>query len=118
MTVNNRRAIKVQTRQRRFVIVAQVSFSWRSRSGVLHQAEGATRDISSHGVFICTQQMPAAGAVVEVEVAVGLSEDRGTITRLRGTGTVVRTDSTYGQSVGFAAAVKFAVADMRASSNP
>jgi hypothetical protein len=110
MTVSSRRKIKVKkTRATRFVIVALANFSWRTRNGVLQQAEGMTRDISSHGVFILTQQIPEAGTVVDVEIAVGL----GTSTRLRGTGIVVRTDSPKGQAAGFAAAVKFALTNVQ-----
>ena len=110
MTVSGRRKIKVKkTRPTRFVIVALANFSWRTRNGMLHQAEGMTRDISSRGVFVVTQQSPAAGAVVDVDIAVGL----GTSTRLRGTGIVVRTDSPNGQAAGFAAAVKFALTNVQ-----
>ena len=118
MTVNEQRATEVQTRKNRFSIVAPASFSWRSQDGVMHRAEGTTRDISAYGVFICTHQMPAAGAVVDVDVAVGSSEAKGRITRLKGTGTVLRTDITGGRSSGFAAAVNFALAKMQASSDP
>src|SRR5215469_14345033 len=52
MTVNEQRATKVQTRKNRFSIVAPASFSWRSQDGVMHRAEGTTRDISAYGVFI------------------------------------------------------------------
>lgn len=79
---------------------------------------GATRDISAHGVFICTQQMATARAVIEVDVAVGSSEAKGTIARLKGVGEVLRINTMYGKSVGFAAAIKLAVSDMRISSNP
>jgi PilZ domain len=118
MTVHGQPATKIHIRRNRFVIMAPASFSWRSRDGVLHRAEGTTRDISSHGVFIGTNQMPAAGAVVEVDVTIGLSGAKGRITRLKGTGTVVRVNTRDEQTPGFAAAVNFAIADMRVMSNP
>jgi PilZ domain len=118
MTVNELRATKVQVRRNRFSIMAAASFSWRSQDGAPHRAEGTTRDISSHGVFICTHEMPAAGAVVKVDVTVGLSGAKGTITRLKGTGTVVRINTPDDQTAGFAAAVNFALADMQVTSNP
>lgn len=86
MTVNERRTTMVQTKRRLFVIMAPASFSRRSCDGVLHRAVGATRDISAQGVFICTQQMATARAVIEVDVAVGSSEAKGTIARLKGVG--------------------------------
>jgi PilZ domain len=118
MTEYEQPATKIHIRRDRFVIMAPASFSWRSRDGIFHRAEGTARDISSHGVFICTHQMPAAGAVVEVDVTVGLSGAKGTITRLKGTGTVVRINTTDDQTAGFAAAVNFAIADMQVTSNP
>ena len=110
--------MKSQTRKNRFGIVAPASFSRRSRDGALQRAEGTTRDISHDGIFICTHQMPAAGTELALNVSFGASEDTGMNVRLKGTGTVLRINTTDEQSSGFAAAVNLIIVDMRAPSNP
>jgi PilZ domain len=117
MAVNKQSATELRARRNRFSIMAPASFSWRSQDGVMHRAEGVTLDISAHGLLISTHQTPTVGTVIEVEVSIPSSESNGAIVCLKGKGIVVRTDSTDEQTPCFAAAVKFALADIQASSN-
>jgi hypothetical protein len=103
-------------RSHRFGLAAPASFSWLSPDGEQHHGEGITRDIGADGVYMYAHHTPIAGTVVEVNVSFPSLDAGGVMVRLSGRGTVVRLDLAERDTLGFAAAVKFAVSPMPTTS--
>jgi hypothetical protein len=52
----------------RYPLSATVLFSWEQERGVGSKAEGITRDMSTHGVFVHSQVLPPENVTVRMEV--------------------------------------------------
>jgi hypothetical protein len=59
---------KERRRSERFVVVAPVIFSWRTRNGILKTARGITRNICVKGMFVASEDCPPVSSVVRCEV--------------------------------------------------
>ena len=101
------RNLERRERSRRFGIAAPVRFHWRGTDGVCHEGKGTTRDISLHGVFVWTHEVPVPGATVEVNINIPSLVRNGVGVSLNGMGTVLRADPPNGQPKGFAAEMNF-----------
>jgi hypothetical protein len=77
---------------RRYRLVATVNFEWESADGLSHQAAGRTRDISSAGVFIISQELLPIGVAVDLVVNLPSLQDDGSGAQMKTQGHVVRTD--------------------------
>jgi hypothetical protein len=93
-----------QREQFRFGLRALVKFKWIDGDGVLHQEEGVTRDISSKGMFICSEFQPPAKVDLRAEVLFSCMAGADTNLELRPRAVVLRVESATksGSSGGFA----------------
>jgi hypothetical protein len=90
--------------QRRFVryqLDAPVVFSWKTEGRARRVAEGATRDISTGGIFVVSNELPPSGTELRVEVLLPPLRQGGAEGRIKTTGRVLRTNTGMGAS-GFA----------------
>ena len=74
----------------RFALEYPVLISWRDPQGVLHRAEGVTRNVSVSGVFFRGRTSPPVGAQIEFNVFFPWIESRESTLRMTTEGTVVR----------------------------
>lgn len=90
---------------KRYRLSAPAFYCWERADGILQEAQGMTRDMSSRGVFILAESLPPPGAHLELKVYLpSLSGARRSV-QLNGEGTVLRAGrAEVGQS-GFAAEV-------------
>jgi hypothetical protein len=91
----------------RYRVRAPSFYCWQRADGTLQEAQGTSRDISDRGVFILAQELPPAGAHLQLEVHLPAVAGASTSAHLHGEGTVVRTGEPRGEHAGFAAAVLF-----------
>ncbi len=85
----------------RFYVEMAAEFSW-SANGKEQRADGRTRDLSTHGIFIFCERCPREGTMVAVELT--LPCQSGPARRMRLRGRVLRTELVSEQhKVGFAA---------------
>lgn len=78
-------------------------FGWERADGIWQQSQGTTRDISTCGIFVYTEILPAPGEHLKVEVRLPSVDGTHQSVYLCGEGTVVRVME-VGRS-GFAAEV-------------
>lgn len=84
----------------RYPIRAHVWFQWQGADQGKQETIAATRDISTHGVFILSNSLPSIGASVEVLVSMPPVSTEGNIRlQIRGRGKVVRTETDMGFAV-------------------
>jgi hypothetical protein len=91
---------------RRYAMSATVSFYWDRGDGILQEGQGATRDVSSRGVFVVTDAAPRVGGQLELELYFKSPGRESKLVRFRGEGKVIRAVKKGGES-GFAAEVLF-----------
>jgi hypothetical protein len=94
-------------KHRRYRIAVPVTFSWRDAGGAQFDGNGITRDISTAGVYVCTNTAPCVGVIVQTEILL----DRQAVApkmRMEVVGHVVRVESQAVQA-GFAMAAHDAV---------
>lgn len=90
----------------RYELIVPVTFQWKGDRGVRHRAEGYTRDVSKHGVFVLTNSCPPAESVLRIEVHLPPLKRSGSPVQMRGRAQVVRIEAGNGiGSHGFAARV-------------
>jgi hypothetical protein len=83
-------------RQIRFALRAPVHFVWTDRDGVKHKGVGFSRDISSQGVYTCTE-WPAnlhRDDDVDVDILLPLSSELHRTLHMRGRTKVIRVERT------------------------
>ena len=92
---------------KRYRLSAPAFYCWERADGILQEAQGRVRDISSRGVFILAEALPSPGAHLELNVYLPSLGGTPRSVQLSGEGTVLRAGrSEVGQS-GFAAEVIF-----------
>lgn len=89
----------------RYLIQANAWFQWLESDGSLHEGNGATGDISSHGLLVQCAASPGIGVAIEVVVRVAPRQAGGIRLQVRGRGKVVRQVADQG----FAAALAFRI---------
>jgi hypothetical protein len=95
------RAVELR-RIKRYNVQAPVFFSWKDLEGGSQAAEGMTRDISTHAVFVLARNCPAAGNQLRIDVLLPSLRSKKPGVRLRGEGVVLRVDRTDLGDSGFA----------------
>jgi hypothetical protein len=99
-------------KSKRYQLSAPAHFMWAPKDGKPQSGQGVTRDINTFGVYVQTNALPPAGALVQVEIVLPRLVDAGPGMRLTGEGIVLRreADSAKGISAtggGFAATMQF-----------
>jgi len=90
----------------RYRLSIAVIFRWKDENGLRCLCKGFTRDISTHGVFVFSAEVPPVGTMVRLEFSFPPLGDSAGGLRLRSVGEVVRVE-TNGQGTGFAALNEF-----------
>jgi hypothetical protein len=90
----------------RYRLSVPVVCRWKDENGSRCLAKGYTRDISTHGVFVFSSELPPMGATVRLEFSFPPLEESSEGLRLRSLGEVVRIE-TNGQGTGFALVSEF-----------
>jgi hypothetical protein len=94
----------------RYRVAAPVDFWWPSPRGSARARRGVTRDISSRGVLVITDECPPVGAAIQMTVSLPRRKGRSHPLELHGEGVVIRVQSEKSNSLGergFAASVHF-----------
>jgi len=91
----------------RYRLSAPALYWWQRADGTLQEAQGVSRDISDHGVFVLAKDLPPPGVHVELEVHLPAVTGTSRSAQLYGEGTVVRTSGRGARESGFAAATVF-----------
>lgn len=99
-------------RANRFEFSVPVSFWWSRAKGSTQSGKGTTRNISSSGVLVATNECPPVGVAVQLTVFMPRTASKSHAMELHGEGTVVRVESDVtsrsgGEPKGFAASVHF-----------
>ena len=74
----------------RYRLAANVNFSWETEDRRIHQGHGHTRDCSTTGAFIVTQDTLSVGSILQLEFSLPRLLAAGHGTRLKTKGCVVR----------------------------
>jgi len=90
----------------RYRLSVPVTCRWKDERGARCVSKGYTRDISTHGVFVFSADVPPVGAVVRLEFSFPPLEATSVGLRLRSVGEVVRVENN-GQGTGFALVSEF-----------
>lgn len=87
----------------RYLIQANAWFQWLESDGTLHEGNGITSDISSHGLLVQCASSPGMGTAVEVVVRVPPGQAGGIRLQIRGRGRVERrvADQDFAASLAF-----------------
>jgi hypothetical protein len=91
--------------QERFSIQAPAFISWSKRGGSRKKKrEGATRNISSMGIYIVAELGPRPGSTLSFDVLLPPMKKSGPALHIKGRGRILRVDSIAGNSAirGFA----------------
>ena len=114
--VRNRALLKMSTlqlhRAKRFEIIAPVTFWWSPSGAPVHSGKGTTRNVSTTGVLVVTDECPAKGAPIQMTIRM-VSRKRGERgMKLKGEGIVTRVEKENRSAAGtkpaqFAASVHF-----------
>lgn len=54
----------------RFALRAPVHFAWTDRDGVMYAGEGFSRDMSTHGVYVCTEWLAQLQRGLDIDIDV------------------------------------------------
>jgi hypothetical protein len=91
----------------RFALRAPVHFAWTDRDGVMHKGEGFSRDMSSHGVYVCAEwcAQPQRGLDIDIDVLLPSFSGSHRILHVTGRAKVNRVEptATHEHSGGFVA---------------
>jgi hypothetical protein len=90
----------------RYLLRAPAFFVWMDHDGTMQRGEGITVDISACGVFVISDTLPLAGAMVQVDIVLPNLEGSGPGSLLCGEGRVLRVERGEARR-GFAATVQF-----------
>lgn len=96
----------------RYRLSAPALFMWAPHDGEPQSGQGVTRDINTFGVYVLTNALPPAGALVQIEIVLPKLADTGPGMHLTGEGVVLRVDprgtrANGNTECGFAASVQF-----------
>ena len=94
-------------KSRRYCLSAPAFYCWERADGILHEAQGTIRDISSRGVFVIAEALPPPGAHLELNVYLPSLSGTPRSVQLTGEGTVLRVGRAGVGQAGFAAEVLF-----------
>jgi hypothetical protein len=75
-------------RATRYLIPAAISFRWETRDGHWDSAIGITRDIRTNGLFVESESVPPADAVIKLSVTLPARPKFATTFQLKGTACV------------------------------
>ena len=97
---------------KRYQLRAPALFMWAPQDGDPQSVQGVTRDINTFGVYILTNALPPAGALVQMEIVLPKLTDTGPGMHLTGEGVVLRVEPRRTKAdgtteCGFAASVQF-----------
>jgi len=92
---------------RRYRLSVPAFYCWERADGILQEAQGITRDISSRGVFILGDALPPAGAHLELNVYLPSLSGTPRSVQLNGEGAVLRAGGAEVGQSGFAVEVIF-----------
>src|ERR1700719_334713 len=83
-------------RQMRFAMRARVNFAWTDRDGVMHKGEGFSRDMSSHGVYVCAEWVaqPQRGLDIDIDVLLPAFSAANRALHVSGRAKVIRVEPT------------------------
>ena len=76
----------------RYEIAARASYRWHDAHGAQKTSSGFTRDVSTRGAFVISEECPTAGAAIEIEVDIQGASAQAQAFRIRAAGTVLRTE--------------------------
>ena len=90
--------------QIRYGLRADADFEWSDTEGSPHSGRGFTRDISTKGMFICTDSLPSEKSDVQIEVSFRSISGIATNVSIRAKAMVIRVESAprFGKPGGFA----------------
>jgi hypothetical protein len=88
----------------RFAVRLPVFLNWRGAEEQECRAEGFTRDISTRGMFVVTNNVPPEGRVLQFEIDLAFDEGA-PLTQVEGQGRVVRVERASSNSVAIGLAV-------------
>lgn len=77
----------------RYPVRAPAFFTWSDLKSRVRRGKGLTRDISSRGLYVWSEESPPAGVVVDLEVLLPSFNEEAPGLRIEGRGHVIRTDS-------------------------
>jgi hypothetical protein len=92
---------------KRYHVSAPATCRWISSNSQPHESRGLTRDVGICGVYVLSAIHPPSGSQIDLEIRLNNLDNTGPGMRLRGTGTVLRSEQTDENSAGFAAAMQF-----------
>ena len=97
---------------KRYQLSAPARFMWAPQDRKPHSGKGVTRDINASGVYVLTDELPAVGALIQLNILLPKLEDPGFGMSLAGEGVVLRVEPRGAQGngtskPGFAASVQF-----------
>jgi hypothetical protein len=96
----------------RYRLTAPVFFSWAPQNGTPESGGGITRDVSATGIYVCADETPPVGALIQMDIQLPNLAGGGPGTHLTGEGVVLRVDPRSNKMAdasngGFAASVQF-----------
>jgi hypothetical protein len=97
---------------KRYQLSAPARFMWAPQDRKPQSGQGVTRDINASGVYVLTDELPAVGALVQLDILLPKLENPGFGMSLAGEGVVLRVEPRGAQGAGtskagFAASVQF-----------
>lgn len=108
----------------RYPIAALVSFWWSCQDGALSKGQGVTHNVSESGVWIVSNFLPPADAMIQMRITLPKVEGSEKCACLEGEGVVVRmidwktAAGARDGPIGFAAAVHFCLRPFNDSDLP
>lgn len=79
-------------RSKRFGVQGSAEFRWTDESGLIREGSGTTKNVSRHGVYIVTEQVPPADAELTVWVTLVSPFSNSIQVSLQGQGSVQRVE--------------------------
>jgi hypothetical protein len=92
---------------KRYQLSAPAIFLWAPLDGKPQSGLGITRDINTFGIYVQTDEMPAVGSLVQMEIVLPKLTENGPGMHLHGEGVVLRCDYLGIHHSGFAASAQF-----------
>jgi hypothetical protein len=92
MTVGLSKGPVEKRQHNRYCLAATVSFSWETDDHRILQGQGRTRDCSTTGAFIVTQDKVSVGSVLQLDFSLPSLLAAGLGSKLRTRGRVIRTE--------------------------
>jgi hypothetical protein len=79
-------------RDLRYPVAAEVTFRWSTRSSMLGEGNGQSRDVSQGGAFILARSLPPVGSAIDLTVQLPAWQVGAASLRMEMTGEVVRVE--------------------------